>query len=196
MRSSILLALLCCTTGAIAQVSLHPERATEEVEGVELEHVRFMDGDIAVFYDPPSEWRYVAENSRKLLLRPDVGFRGFVTVESEQGWSVMPDDEALVALAVRGLPRGATLVSDKATVDHGFRLSVATGREVRFDYRYADTVYRQTVLFVGYQHCLLRFRVVAPVKDFESIHKQFVGSLCSWYWEDDGHLKPAISGKA
>ncbi len=188
----VLLAAAIITRGAHAQeVDLTPEKQKVEIEGgIFNELLAMRDGTTRIFYQPPAEWSVLPVSSTKLVLRPQGSSMAEAVILARPGIKSRTTEE-MVAEFRRLLPADAMVLDEvgepqKHTSINGAPVFTLTSR-----YKLADVEMQRSAVFMHYHHASFVILLTSHPADHEPLFKQLLGSLFTWYWEDDKNIQPA-----
>lgn len=189
MRVLFLLGLIFLPLSARCAVDLAPIPSEFEGEGIKYTRLTFKDDKRRVVYVPPQLWSYRGSSSQ-LRLTPPANFpRAEATIETTPLPVPAPLDDKAMEIAKQQLfaslgpsMMGAKIVSEE-TSPLMINGNIAT-YEVTISYQIYGEVFTRSVLFANLPDAQLRFKLSAPKKDFEALHRLFRASLVSWQWSE------------
>lgn len=191
-------AAACCLLAAGWQalqaqdVDLRPKTESVLIEAdVHRDVLAMRDGGTRIFYEPPEGWSPVPIAATHIELRPGAVGRAVVSITAKPGASTLTT-ENLAAWFRQLLPAEAEIGEPidppkKMTSISGAPLYLCTAR-----YRLADEDMTGSVLFLCYQHARFEFAVTSLTPEHDGLLKNLIGSIYTWYWEDDSHLRPSL----
>lgn len=187
---------LCLTTLAFLVAGLFraeagpidfvPIEETRMLEGAVFKQLRFQQDGHAVHYAPPRGWTYSGD-SAGLRVRPSDISQAQATMQQAplpvpQVFDE-PTKKQLQAAAFAALPPDASepvLVEEEISP---LRIHQQETYGVTIGYKFAGQQYLANLLVVDLGDTQVRFRTVALKANFETVHRQFRGSLFSLVWD-------------
>jgi hypothetical protein len=189
MRMLFLLGFVFVALSARSAVDLAPIPSEFEGEGIKYVQHTFKDDKRQVVYVPPQLWSYRGSSSQ-LRLTPPANFpKAEATIETTPLAAPAPLDNKAMEIAKQQLlaslgpsVQGAKLVSEE---QNPLLISgnVAT-YEITVSYQIYGEAFSRSVLFANLPDAQLRFKLSAPKKDFDALHRAFHASLVSWQWSE------------
>jgi len=161
-------------------LQLNPVEETYEFEGMKLKRLAFTDEAVHVTYTPPPGWDY-AGGETKLTLHPKQNRRAEASVVK------MPlspratfDEGSLTNEALRSVPAGSTNVQLVAQEKNAAVIEQKETFMVTISYTWYGEDYGRSVMFLNRGKEQLRFQLVSPLPEFNSLQKAFLRSQLSW----------------
>lgn len=185
MKSLFLLCLAgFCVTARAVTIDFTPIETERTTDGVVFKQLTFYYPGGFVTYEQPMHWK-VRGDSSGLRLTPETQ-QASAQIEQSALPAPMPWDEntqkTFRAQALASAPQGSIEVAFVADEQTPVRINSQETYGVTFSYKFFGQDYQANVLFVNFENTQLRFRTVAPKKDFENIFRAFRGSLFTMQW--------------
>jgi hypothetical protein len=184
-----LLGFVFIPLSARCAVDLAPLPSEFDGEGIRYTQLTFKDDKRQVVYVPPQLWSYRG-SSNQLRLTPPANFpKAEATIETTPLTAPAPLDDKAMEIAKQHLfttlgpsAQGAKIVSEEQN-PIPLNGNIAT-YEVTISYQVYGEAFTRSVLFANLPDAQLRFKLSAPKKDFEVLHRVFRASLVSWQWSE------------
>jgi hypothetical protein len=194
MRPLLLALLLAAAVTARGALNLSPISAELEDQGIKYTQLLFKDDKRQVVYIPPQNWTWRGGSSQLRLTPPATFARADGIVETSPLAEPQPLDEKAIAFLrqqfLSTLPPGSQgvkmLSEELGPVMLGGNIQTF---EFTATYQILGETFVRSTLFANLPDTQLRFKLSAPKKDFDNLHRLFRASLISWQWVE----KPAAT---
>lgn len=176
------LPLLLALAGTTQAFEFAPTEKKERGEGSEYLYLQFRNGIGKTTYVPPRNWEYKGDGIRlslfpKGILGSDIDMTTLTLKEPVP--CVEANLKVFEGFAVQAVPKGASGVEVISAVYNPFEIDGKQTIEVVLAYSFYGQKLKASFVYADTGKKLLQFRVAAKLADFDSLRKEFQGSLHS-----------------
>jgi hypothetical protein len=184
-RSTIVIALAGIALSARGAIDFTPTVGERILEGIRFPELYFHEDGRKISYEQPRGWSYTGDATYIKFVPPDVR-QAFAEISQTPLSKPQNFDEDTMKLlqtkALTLLSRDAGDVVVMSAEKNPLMINAHETFEVIVAFQLYGEQYRQSVLFMNLPDTQLAFRVLSPKADFEKLHRDFRGSLCSLQW--------------
>ena len=184
-RSTITLTYLIMAATARSSIDFTPTAGERVLEGIRFPELYFHENGHKISYEQPRGWTYTGDGAYIKFMPPD-GRQAFAEITQAPLAKPQNFDEdtmkSLQAKAVSFLSPDAGDVIVVRAEKNPLMINQHETFEVTVTFRLYGEHYQQSVLFVNLPDTQLAFRFLSRKPDFERLHRDFRGSLCSLQW--------------
>ena len=185
VRSTIALVSLAVAPVAHGAIDFTPSTGERTLEGIRFTELYFHENGRKISYEQPRGWTYTGDAISIKFLPPDVRQAFAEITQAPLPKPQNFDDETTKRLQDKTMtflsPDAGDVVVVSAEVNP-LMINQHETFEVILAFQLYGEQYRQSVLFMNLPDTQLTFRVLSRKADFEKLHRDFRGSLCSLQW--------------
>jgi hypothetical protein len=198
-KSTIAVFVMVVVISVRAGVDLTPSVTEYVAEGMKFQQLAFKDDKRRVEYEPPRGWSFDGSANQLHLKPPQKNFAE-ATITAVPLSKPQPQDENTIKLleqqVIAGLPFGSQFAKIEETIANPVLLCGNASVGVIVSYQAAGEKFLRSVLFVNLRDTQLIFRLTARKDDFQSLHREFKGSIFSWHWIESDQAPPEVAKTA
>jgi hypothetical protein len=198
-KSTIAVFQMVVVISVRAGVDLTPSVTEYVAEGMKFQQLAFKDDKRRVEYEPPRGWNFDG-SPNQLHLRPTgKNFAEAVIIAAPLAKPQPLDDNAVKALeqqVIAALPVGSQFAKVEEEIANAVLLAGNASYEVTVSYQTMGEKFFRSELFVNLRDTQLVFRLTARKDDFQSLHREFKGSIFSWHWIESDQAPPEVAKTA
>ena len=184
-RSTITIVLAGITLTARGAIDFTPTVGERILEGIRFPELYFHEGGRKISYEQPRGWTYIGDATYIKFVPPEVRQAFAEITQTPLPKPQNFDEDTMKSLQTKA----STLLSSDAgdvvvlsAEKNPLMISAHETFEVILGFQLYGEHYQQSVLFMNLFDTQLSFRVLSRKADFEKLHRDFRGSLCSLQW--------------
>jgi hypothetical protein len=184
-RSTITIAFAAVARTARGAIDFTPATGERTLEGIRFPELYFHENGRKISYEQPRGWTYTGDATSIKFIPSDVrgAFADITQAPLQKPQNF--DDDAMKSLQAKALTLLSPDAGDIVVVSaekNPLMINAHETFEVILAFQLYGEHYRQSVLFLNLPDTQLSFRVLSRKVDFERLHRDFRGSLCSLQW--------------
>jgi hypothetical protein len=168
-----------------AGIDFTPGLGERVLEGIKFIEIYFHENGRTISYEQPRGWTHTGDASRIRFVPPDVP-QAFGEMAQAPLTAPQNFDEATMKLlqdrVLRSLPTDSDDVVLVGAEKNPLMINQHETFEVTVAYQLYGEQYHQSVLFMNLSDTQLTFSFISRKTDFNKLHQEFRGSLCSLQW--------------
>jgi hypothetical protein len=199
MKRSTILAVSLITTACLrAEIDLAPSVNEYVANGMKMRQLIFRDDKRKIEYEPPQDWS-IGGTENQLTFKPKNNFAEAAITVTPLAKPQSLDENAVKILAeqfLASLPVGSQFGKLEEQITNPVLLDGNGSVEMTASYQLMGEKFLRSAIFVNLPHAQLVFRLSARKDDFQSLHRDFKGSILSWHWIEAAATSPETAKSA
>lgn len=184
-RSTITIAIAAIAVTARGAIDFTPATGERVFEGIRFPELYFHQDGRRISYEQPRGWTYIGDATYIKFVPPEVRQAFAEITQAPLPKPQNFDEDTMKSLQTKA---SALLSPDAGDIvvlsaeKNPLMINAHDTFEVILGFQLYGEHYLQSVLFMNLPDTQLSFRVLSRKVDFEKLHRDFRGSLCSLQW--------------